>query len=166
MEAITSSRKTTSHKKHVFNVQSYLASGGVARKVVEYRRSEKAYSQGDPTTNVMYIQKGDIKLSLVNEVGKEVVLGILGPDNFVGEGCLSHQSVRRETAAALTPATVLAIQKKEMIRVLHAERTFADAMETVRIYPNPNAKESSTFQEELARMVAEGQEFPCYFAGR
>ena len=41
-----------------------------------------------------------------------------------------------------------------------------DAMNTVRIYPNPYAKESSTFQEELARMVAEGQEFPCYFAGR
>jgi hypothetical protein len=41
-----------------------------------------------------------------------------------------------------------------------------DAMETVRIYPNRYAKESSTFQEELARMVAEGQVFPCYFAGR
>jgi hypothetical protein len=41
-----------------------------------------------------------------------------------------------------------------------------DAMNTARIYPNPNAKESSTFQEELACMVAEGQEFPCYFAGR
>jgi hypothetical protein len=31
-----------------------------------------------------------------------------------------------------------------------------DAMKTVRIYPNLYAKESSTFQEELARMVAEG----------
>ena len=41
-----------------------------------------------------------------------------------------------------------------------------DAMETVRIYPNRYAKESSTFQEELARMVAQGQVFPCYFAGR
>ena len=41
-----------------------------------------------------------------------------------------------------------------------------DAMETVRIYPNPYAKESRAFQQELARMVAEGQEFPCYFAGR
>ena len=41
-----------------------------------------------------------------------------------------------------------------------------DAMNTVRIYPNPHAKESSTFQEELTRMVDEGQEFPCYFAGR
>ena len=41
-----------------------------------------------------------------------------------------------------------------------------DAMDIVRIYPNRYAKESSTFQQELARMVAEGQEFPCYFAGQ
>jgi hypothetical protein len=41
-----------------------------------------------------------------------------------------------------------------------------DAMKTVRIYTNPYAKESSTFQEELVRMMAEGQVFPCYFAGR
>ena len=41
-----------------------------------------------------------------------------------------------------------------------------DAMNTVRIYPNPYAEESSTFQEELTRMVDEGQKFPCYFASR
>jgi hypothetical protein len=56
---------------------------------------------------------------------------------------------------------------------MHKEEAFdeeeelpQDAMETVRIYPNRYAKESSTFQEELARMIAEGQIFPCYFAGR
>jgi CRP/FNR family cyclic AMP-dependent transcriptional regulator len=130
MEAIASSSRTKSNKKHIFNAEAYLASGGVARKVVEYRRSEKAYSQGDPATDVMYIQKGDMKLSVVNEVGKGAVVAILGPDDFFGEGCLACQSVRRETAAALTPATVLAIQKKEMIRVLHAERAFADRFMT------------------------------------
>ena len=41
-----------------------------------------------------------------------------------------------------------------------------DAMNTMRIYANPYAKESTTFEEELTRMVDEGQVFPCYFAGR
>jgi len=41
-----------------------------------------------------------------------------------------------------------------------------EAMRTLRIYPNLYAKKSRTFQEELARMVARGQEFPCYFASR
>src|SRR6202051_106952 len=116
MEAIASSSKTKSNKKHIFNAQKYLASVGVARKVVEYRRTEKAYSQGDPATNVMYIQKGEMRLSVVNQVGKEAVVAILGPDDFFGEGCLARQAIRRETAAALTPTTVLAIEKDEMIR--------------------------------------------------
>jgi len=58
----------------------------VSRKVVEYRRSEKIYSQGEPATSVMYIQKGGVKISVVNEVGKEAVVAILGPADFFGEG--------------------------------------------------------------------------------
>jgi CRP/FNR family cyclic AMP-dependent transcriptional regulator len=126
MEAITSSSNTTSHKKHIFNAQAYLASGGAARTVVKYRISEKAYSQGDLATDVMYIQKGGMRLSVVNEVGKEAIVAILGPDDFFGEGCLARQAIRRETAAALTPTTVLAIEKDEMIRMLDAEREFAN----------------------------------------
>ena len=159
MEAIASSSKPKSYKKYIFNVRMYLASVGLARKVVEYRRSEKAYLQGDPATNVLYIQKGDIKLSVVNEVGKEVVLGILGPDNFLGEGCLSHQSVRRETAAALTPATVLAIQKREMVRVLHTEHAFSDRFMAYMLARNIRVEEDlvdqlfNSTEKRLARTL-------------
>ena len=136
MEAVASSSKTKSNKRHIFNAQAYLASVGVGRKVVEYPGSEKAYSQGDPGTDVMYIQKGEMKLSVVNEVGREAVVAILGPGDFFGEGCLASQSVRKETAAALTGAFVLAIQKDEMIRVLHAERAFADRFITYMLERN------------------------------
>jgi len=84
--AIASPSKTTTRKKHIFNAQAYLASCGVARKLVEYRQFEKVYSQGDPATHVMYIQEGSIKLSVINEVGKEAVVAILGPGDFLGEG--------------------------------------------------------------------------------
>jgi CRP/FNR family transcriptional regulator, cyclic AMP receptor protein len=126
MEAIASSSKTTTKNKHIFNVQAYLASCGIARKVVEYRRSEKAYSQGDPATNVMYIQRGGVKLTVVNEVGREAVVALLGPGDFFGEGCLAGQLVCMGTATAITPTTLLVIEKKEMIRVLHAEHAFSD----------------------------------------
>src|SRR5450631_2293128 len=126
MEAITSSSKTTTKKKHIFNAQKYLASVGVARKVVEYQRSEKAYSQGDPATSVLYIQRGSVKLSVVNEVGKEAVVAILGPGDFFGEGSIGGQLVRMGTATAITPTTLLVIEKKEMIRVLHSEHAFSD----------------------------------------
>ena len=126
MEAITSSRKIKSNKRHIFNAQEYLASCGVARKVVEYQRSEKAYSQGDPATTVLYIQRGSVKLSVVNEVGKEAVVAMLGPGDFFGEGGMAGQIVRMGTATAITPTTLLVIEKKEMIRVLHTERAFSD----------------------------------------
>src|ERR1700676_4537211 len=118
MEATASSSKTKSNKKHIFNAKAYLASVGVARKVVEYRRSEKAYSQGDPATDVMYIQKGGIRLSVVNEVGKEAVVAMLGPGDFFGEGGRAGQLVRRGTPTGTTPTTLLVIERKEMIRVL------------------------------------------------
>jgi CRP-like cAMP-binding protein len=121
---IKSKRKST--QKRAFDAQTFLDSAGVARKVVEYRRSQKIYSQGDPATSVMYVQKGGVKLSVVNEVGKEAVLAILGPGDFFGEGCMASQSVRMGTATAITPTTLLDIKKNEMMRVLHAEHAFSD----------------------------------------
>jgi len=108
------------NENQVFNAQAYFASVGVEIKVVEYRRSEKAYSQSDPAMDVMYIQNGSLKLSVVNPFGKEAVVAVLGPGDFFGEGCMAGHLVRRETASALTPATVLTIPKNEMIRTLRA----------------------------------------------
>jgi CRP-like cAMP-binding protein len=74
----------------------------------------------------MYIQRGGVKLTVVNEVGKEAVVGLLGPGDFFGEGCLAGQLVCMGTATAITPTTLLVIEKKEMIRVLHAEPEFSE----------------------------------------
>jgi CRP-like cAMP-binding protein len=143
MEAIASSSKTKPNKKHSFNVRSYLASAGVARKAVEYRKSEKAYLQGDPAADVLYIRKGGIKLSVVNEVGKEAVVAMLGPGDFFGEGCLAGQFVRMGTATAIIPTTLLVIGKQEMIRMLHAEHSFSDRFVAYMLSRNIR------FQEDL-----------------
>ena len=116
MKEIASSSNTKSKIKikgrHAFDAQAFLDSAGVARRVVEYRRSQKIDSQGDPATSVMYIQEGGVKLTVVNEVGKEAVLAILGPGDFFGEGGMAGQSVRMGTATAITPTTLLVIEKK------------------------------------------------------
>ncbi|MGA8101696.1 MAG: cyclic nucleotide-binding domain-containing protein, partial [Candidatus Acidiferrales bacterium] len=69
-----------------FDAQAFLDSAGVARTIVEYRKSQKLYSQGDPASTVLYIQKGGVKISVVNEVGREAVVALLGPGDFFGEG--------------------------------------------------------------------------------
>src|ERR1700674_2557503 len=126
MKAIPSSSKVRSKINPAFNAQAFLDSAGLARRVVEYRRSEKIYSQGESIKDVLYIQKGGIKLSVVNEVGKEAVVAMLGPGDFFGEGGLAGQLVRMGTATAIAPTTLLVIGKKEMIRVLHTEHAFSD----------------------------------------
>ncbi len=115
-----------SKEKRAFNVQAFLDSAGVARKVRELRRTEAVFSQGDPAKNILYIQKGGVKLSVVNETGKEAVVAILGPGDFFGEGCLAGQPVRMGTATAITTSTVLVIEKSEMLRVLHEEHALSD----------------------------------------
>ena len=119
-----SKRKST--PKRAFDAQAFLDSAGVARTIVEYRRSQKIFAQGDLATSVMYIQNGGVKLSVVNEVGKEAVVGILGPGDFFGEGCLAGQDIRMGTATAITPTAILVIEKNEMMRVLHAEHALSD----------------------------------------
>jgi len=126
MKEIASTRKARSKKTPSFKVQAFLDSAGLARRIVQYKQSEKIYSQGESSESVLYIQKGAIKLSVVNEVGKEAVVAMLGPGDFFGEGGLAGQLLRVGTATAVTPTTLLAIEKKEMIRLLHTEHAFSD----------------------------------------
>jgi CRP/FNR family transcriptional regulator, cyclic AMP receptor protein len=106
--------------KPAFNAEDFLGSAGVARKVVEFKRKEAIFSQGDNARNVLYIQKGGVRLSVVNETGKEAVVAIVGPGDFFGEGCLAGQPIRMATATAVTATTALVIEKNEMVRVLHS----------------------------------------------
>jgi CRP-like cAMP-binding protein len=113
-------------QKSFFDAQAFLDSAGVARKIVEHQKNETIFTQGNVSKYVMYIQKGRVKLSVVNEVGKEAVVAMLGPGDFFGEGCLAGQKVCIGTATATTPTTVLAIERDEMARVLHREHEFSD----------------------------------------
>src|ERR1700745_3708461 len=97
-----------------FDVKLFLDSAGLGRKVSKFRAKETLFAQGDPAKNVVYIQKGGVKLTVVNESGKEAVVSILGPGDFFGEGCLAGQSICMATAAAIAPTSVLVIEKDEM----------------------------------------------------
>ncbi len=112
--------------KAAFDAQAFLESAGVARKIVEFPRKSTIFAQGVPAKTVMYIQEGGVKLSVINEVGKEAVVAMLGPGDFFGEGCLAGQPIRIGMATAITLTTVLVIERDEMTRILHAEHEFSD----------------------------------------
>ena len=118
--------KAISVEKGGFNAQAFLDSAGVARKVKEFQKGDVVYAQGDQAASVIYLQAGSIRLSVVNESGKEAVVAILGPGDFFGEGSLAGQSVRMGTARAVVPSTTLVIEKKEMFKALHEQHGLSD----------------------------------------
>jgi len=113
-------------RRRPFSAETFLNSAGVARVMVHYRKTQTIYSQGDSAISVMYIQRGAVKLSIVSKVGKEAIVALLGPGDFFGEGCLTGLPFRMGTSTAIVPTTLLAIDKKEMTRVLRKEHGFSD----------------------------------------
>lgn len=128
------SRKT--RKTAGFNVDDYLSSAGASRRLAKYKKGQVLYSQDDACTNVMYIQSGNVKITVVNPQGKEAVLAILGPGDFVGEGCIIGNPVRMATATAIAQLNVIVIDKKEMMRVLHEQGEFAQRFITYMLERN------------------------------
>ena len=120
------SRSVAPGKRRGFDVETYLESAGPARRVAKFRRGEVVFSQGDPGTDVRYIQRGAIKLSVLSRIGKEAVVAMLAPGDFFGEGVLAGQPVRLATATAVAASSVLIIEKAAMVHMLHNEPAFAD----------------------------------------
>jgi CRP/FNR family transcriptional regulator, cyclic AMP receptor protein len=107
--------------------QTFPDTSGTTRKIAEFRKDEQIYSQGDAAKSVMYIQKGNVKFSVVSATGKVAVVAMLGPSDFFGEGCMAGQSVRMGTATAITPTTLLAIDKSELLEMLHTQDKLSDS---------------------------------------
>jgi CRP/FNR family cyclic AMP-dependent transcriptional regulator len=127
-------------KKGAFDVQVFLESVGASRRVAEFRTKQAVFSQGDAADSVMYIQTGSVKLTVVNESGKEAVVAIFGPGDFFGEGAMAGQTIRMGTATAISPTKVLMIAKDEMMRVLHAEHDLSDRFITYMLARNIRAE--------------------------
>jgi len=109
-----------------FSAQAFLDSVGVAKTVVRYGRDEAIFAQGDVCEDVMYIQSGGVKLSVLSKTGKEAVVAMLGPGDFFGEGCLAGQPLRTGSATAITPSAILRVGKEQMAQLLHKEHEMSD----------------------------------------
>ena len=142
-----------------FDVKLFLGSPGLGRKIATFGPKETLIAQGDPATSVLFIQEGGVKLCVVNASGKEAVLAILGPNNFLGEGCLAGQSVCTATATTIAPTTVLFIEKEKMIRALREENEFSDGFISYMLERNLRAEEDlidqlfNSSEKRLARTL-------------
>jgi len=109
-----------------FDPQTFLSTLDGGRTIVAFSRKQTIFSQGDLSDAVFYIQKGKVKLTVVSKKGKEATIGILKEGDFLGEGCLTGQPLRLGSATAMTDCSVMRIDKKSMMEVLHREHAFSD----------------------------------------
>jgi CRP/FNR family transcriptional regulator, cyclic AMP receptor protein len=155
----TNKRANGKRKPMTFDAETFLNSAGVARTMMEFRTKETLFSQGDTCNNIMYVQKGEVKISVVSRTGKEAVVGMLGAGDFIGEGGLAGQAMRMATATAVTPVSALVIDNGEMFRVLHSESAFSDRFITYMLERNIRIEEDlidqlfNSSEKRLARAL-------------
>jgi CRP/FNR family cyclic AMP-dependent transcriptional regulator len=93
-----------------------LLSRVVVRK--SYQRGSQILGAGDPTDSLYILISGRIKVFMSDLDGKEVILAILGPNEFVGEMGLIDNSPRSANVVALEACEVVCISKSDFKRCL------------------------------------------------
>jgi CRP/FNR family cyclic AMP-dependent transcriptional regulator len=98
---------------------------GVATLYERFATGRTIFYQGDIAETLMYVRRGRVKLSVASKTGKQAIVAILGPGEFLGEACLGSQNIRIRTATAMAPTVLQVIERNEMIRALHADHALS-----------------------------------------
>ena len=109
-----------------FDPKAFLARVGEGKTILDFRKDQVIFAQGDVADSVFYIQKGRVKVVVISEQGKEAVVGILEPGQFFGEGCLNGHRLRIATTTAMEECVITSITKEAMIATLHTEPKFSE----------------------------------------
>ena len=143
-----------------FDPEVFLEQAGLGRTVIDLKKGRVLFAQGDPADAVFYIKKGNIKLTVVSQRGKEATVALLESGNFVGESCIAAaERVRIVTATGLTRCTLMRIERTEMVRVLHEEHALADVFvafllaRNVRIQADLVDQLFNSSEKRLARIL-------------
>jgi len=109
------------------NAKAFLSEIGAGMTVAQYQKRQSIFSQGDASDAIFYIHKGTAKLTVVSPHGKEAIIAILGPNDFLGEDCLADQPSRKASATCMSDCLIARLLKKDVIAALHAQQIFAEA---------------------------------------
>ena len=145
--------------KAVFNPQVFLAKVGAGKTILELKESQNVFAQGDVADAVFYIQKGKVKVTVLSDQGKEAVVGILGPGQFFGEGCMNGHPLRISTTTAIEDSVITAITKDAMLAALRDEPKFSEMFMAYLLTRNSRIEEDlidqlfNSSERRLARML-------------
>ena len=142
-----------------FDAKVFLAKVGAGKQVFEFHKNQHVFEQGDIADAVFYIQKGQVKVVVISEQGKEAVVGIFGSGQFFGEGCMNGHSLRIATTTAMEDCLVTAITKTAMLTVLHDQPKFSEMFMAYLLTRNSRIEEDlidqlfNSSEKRLARLL-------------
>lgn|SRR5579872_4913892 len=152
--------KTSVNRIRSFDPRAFLDHAGLGRTIVNLKKKQTIFSQGDPAEAVFYIQQGQVKLSVISSTGKEATIALLGAGDFVGEECIANsQALRMATATAMTEGALLRIDRSEMVRALHQEHELSDVFVSYLLARNLRVQEDlvdqlfNSSEKRLARTL-------------
>jgi CRP/FNR family transcriptional regulator, cyclic AMP receptor protein len=143
----------------LFSPAEFLETRAQGRVISTHSKKDVIFAQGDDADSVFYIRKGKVKVGIVSKQGKEAVIALLGPDEFVGEGCLIGQPKRLATASAMTECETMRVTKAEIQRVLNDEPTFSQMFVSHILARNARVEEDladqlfNSIEKRLARLL-------------
>src|SRR5580765_8304010 len=142
-----------------FDAKAFLTKAGTGRSTSSYRKKQVVFAQGDPADAVFYVERGQVKLTVVSQRGRSAVVAMLSRGDFFGEGCLAGQPVRMATASAMTDASVVRIAREAMIRLLHEWSPFSERFMSHLLARNVRIEEDlvdqlfNSSEKRLARVL-------------
>jgi CRP/FNR family transcriptional regulator, cyclic AMP receptor protein len=150
---------TKNRKRPKTDAKTFLATAGVGRSIVKYRKGKVVFSQGDAADSVFFVHSGKVKIIVTSAQGKEAVVAILAARDFFGEGCMAGQSRRIASAVALTDAVVLQLDKTVMLRAIHEQQEFSEVFiahllsRSVRVEADLVDQLFNSSEKRLARLL-------------
>ena len=142
-----------------FDTKTFLSTIDGGRKLLAFPKKRTVFAQGDSSDAVFYVQKGKVRLTVISKTGNEATIGILNEGEFFGEGCLAGQPLRLCSATAMTDCSIMRIDKKSMMEVLHGEHAFSDMFVAYLLSRNIRYEEDlvdqlfNSSEKRLARML-------------
>jgi len=142
-----------------FDAKVFIAKVGAGKTILEFRKNQHIFKQGDVADTVFYIQNGRVKLTVLSEQGKEAVVAILEPGQFFGEGCMNGHKLRISTTTAMEDCVITSITKDAMVAAIHDEPKFSEMFMTYLLTRNSRIEEDlidqlfNSSERRLARLL-------------
>jgi CRP-like cAMP-binding protein len=142
-----------------FDAKVFIAKVGAGKTILEFHKNQHVFEQGDIADTVFYIQKGEVKLTVMSEQGKEAVVAILGPGQFFGEGCMNGHKLRISTTTVMEDSVITSVTKEAMLAALHDEPKFSEMFMAYLLTRNSRIEEDlidqlfNSSERRLARML-------------